>query len=262
MMSSKKLVGGRQPRASFQLSTQPGRRRPAVPRPVPYPPAVPCFLRTYIAPFWLAQDHQNGADIDRHNGLGRNRRGRSSWLANATSLSPCVGYAVFFDYRRRSQADFRRTLRRNERRQARAEKEEAEESTRRQRNAIKARVDEAKEEGFPAGVEEREAYFNEQVMSGEMLSSDRMDWSPFPSRNGAVMLMPSTATKSVESALAFYKGLKVYPAPGDLIKIYDSTVPKPILDILAEMIAYDSTLDIRTRSPGINLGDIPNVGLD
>ncbi len=30
----------------------------------------------------------------------------------------------------------------------------------------------------------------------------------------------------VESALAFYKGLKVYPAPGDLIKIYDSTVPK------------------------------------
>jgi hypothetical protein len=26
--------------------------------------------------------------------------------------------------------------------------------------------------------------------------------------------------------LAFYKGLKVYPAPGDLIRIYDSTVPK------------------------------------
>jgi mitochondrial import receptor subunit TOM20 len=35
-----------------------------------------------------------------------------------------------------------------------------------------------------------------------------------------------TASKAVESALAFYKGLKVYPAPGDLIKIYDSTVPK------------------------------------
>lgn len=35
-----------------------------------------------------------------------------------------------------------------------------------------------------------------------------------------------TATKALESALAFYKGLKVYPAPGDLIRIYDSTVPK------------------------------------
>lgn len=35
-----------------------------------------------------------------------------------------------------------------------------------------------------------------------------------------------TASKMIDSALAFYKGLKVYPAPGDLIKIYDSTVPK------------------------------------
>ncbi|EFY87566.1 mitochondrial import receptor subunit tom-20 [Metarhizium acridum CQMa 102] len=184
----------------------------------------------------------------------------------ATAATAIVAYAIYFDYRRRSQAEFRRDLRRNERRQVRAEKEEAEASTRAQRDAIKARVDEAKEEGFPTGVEEREAYFNEQVMSGEMLSSD-----------------PS---KAVESALAFYKGLKVYPAPGDLIKIYDSTVPKvrisgfhsldqqrpwkcltpilqPILDILAEMIAYDSSLDIRSRpTGGINLGDIPNVGLD
>ncbi|KAK4081855.1 hypothetical protein Purlil1_11542 [Purpureocillium lilacinum] len=172
---------------------------------------------------------------------------RRSWnyIAHVTEANTATAaYVAWFDYRRRSQADFRRNLRRNERRQARAEKEEAEASTRRQRDAIKLKVDEAKEEGFPAGVEEREAYFNEQVMSGEMLSSD-----------------PS---KAVESALAFYKGLKVYPAPGDLIKIYDSTVPKPILDILAEMIAYDSSLDIRARpaAGGINLGDIPNVGLD
>lgn len=43
---------------------------------------------------------------------------------------------------------------------------------------------------------------------------------------------------------------------------------QPILDILAEMIAYDSSLDIRSvpsggpPGGGINLGDIPNVGLD
>jgi import receptor subunit TOM20 len=38
---------------------------------------------------------------------------------------------------------------------------------------------------------------------------------------------------------------------------------QPILDILAEMIAYDSSLDIRSRpAGGINLSDIPNVGLD
>ncbi|VUC23130.1 unnamed protein product [Clonostachys rosea] len=160
----------------------------------------------------------------------------------ATAATGIIVYVAYFDFQRRKNPEFRRNLRRNERKQARAEKEEAEASTKRQREAVKLLVDEAVYEGFPSGVEEREAYFNEQVMTGEMLSQD-----------------PS---KKVESALAFYKGLKVYPAPGDLIKIYDSTVPKPILDILAEMIAYDSSLDIRPRPGGINLADIPNVGLD
>ncbi|KAK4080189.1 hypothetical protein Trihar35433_1294 [Trichoderma harzianum] len=169
----------------------------------------------------------------------------------ATVATGLVAYAVYFDYKRRKDSEFRRNLRRNERKQVRAEKEEAEASTQRLRGLIKAKVDEAKEEGFPVGVEEREAFFNEQVMTGEMLSQD-----------------PS---KMIDSALAFYKGLKVYPAPGDLIKIYDSTVPKltictpqPILDILADMIAYDGDISIRTRpsSAGINLGDIPSVGLD
>lgn len=168
----------------------------------------------------------------------------------ATAAVAVVAYAAYFDFQRRSQPDFRRNLRRSERRQVRAEKDEAEASTRAQRDAIKSLVDETKEEGFPTGVEDREAYFNEQVMAGEMLTQD-----------------PS---KAVESALAFYKGLKVYPAPGDLIKIYDSTVPKNILNILAEMIAYDESLDIR-QAPGsgpggmpggINLGDMPSVGLD
>ncbi|KAG5990799.1 hypothetical protein E4U52_004237 [Claviceps spartinae] len=161
----------------------------------------------------------------------------------AAAATGLVAYAVYFDHQRRSHAEFRRDLRRNERRQVRSEKEEAEASTRAQRDAIKHLVDDAKEEGFPTGVQEREAFFNEQVMTAEILSSD-----------------PS---KYVDSALAFYKGLKVYPSPGDLIKVYDSTVSKPILDILAEMIAYDSSLDIRAQpSRDFNIGDIPTVGLD
>lgn len=83
-------------------------------------------------------------------------------------------YVAYFDFQRRKNPEFRRNLRRNERKQARAEKEEAEASTKRQREAVKLLVDEAVYEGFPTGVEEREAYFNEQVMTGEMLSQDRM----------------------------------------------------------------------------------------
>lgn len=84
----------------------------------------------------------------------------------------------------------------------------------------------------------------------------------------------------VEAALCFYKALKVYPAPGDLIAIYDKTVPKvappksvsatkrlicfqPVLDILAEMIAADEKLDVGPfgAGPGSDSG-IPGVGLD
>jgi len=36
----------------------------------------------------------------------------------------------------------------------------------------------------------------------------------------------TAATKIVEAALAFYKALKVYPTPNDLINIYDKTVAK------------------------------------
>jgi mitochondrial import receptor subunit TOM20 len=74
--------------------------------------------------------------------------------------------------------------------------------------------------------------------------------------------------------------LKVYPTPSDLISIYDKTVPKvcclpdqyhdfadiheqPVLDILAEMIAADSSLHVRSfgGGPGSDSG-IPGVGLD
>jgi import receptor subunit TOM20 len=36
----------------------------------------------------------------------------------------------------------------------------------------------------------------------------------------------------------------VYPQPKDLISIYDKTVPRAVLDILAEMIAADSELEV------------------
>jgi import receptor subunit TOM20 len=62
--------------------------------------------------------------------------------------------------------------------------------------------------------------------------------------------------------LGLYKCLKVHPLPGDLIQLYDSAMPKPVLDAVAEMIAYDSSLDIRASSGGINLSEMPNVGLD
>ena len=99
----------------------------------------------------------------------------------------------------------------------------------------------------------------------------------------------------IEAAVCFYKALKVYPAPsesfrppfppsclprgpddamksieetactdfyvftGDLISIYDKTVPKPVLDILAEMIASDPTIPM---GPPGSRGPSSESGID
>ena len=65
----------------------------------------------------------------------------------------------------------------------------------------------------------------------------------------------------VEAALCFYKALKVYPQPGDLIQIYDKTVPKPVLDILAEMIASDPSISVGPFGAGPS-SDVSAPGVD
>ena len=57
---------------------------------------------------------------------------------------------------------------------ARAAKEEAEAHKDRQRDALKAAVMEAQEDGFPVDVEEKEAYFMSEVARGEQLAQEGM----------------------------------------------------------------------------------------
>lgn len=71
-------------------------------------------------------------------------------------------------------------------------------------------------------------------------------------------------SEQVEAALCFYRALKVYPQPRDLIGIYDKTVPKPIIDILAEMIAADPNIDVGPfgRGAGSDSGSVGFGGVD
>ncbi|KAJ5894860.1 Mitochondrial import receptor subunit tom20 [Penicillium taxi] len=143
-----------------------------------------------------------------------------------TILTGLLAYAVYFDHKRQTDPDFRKSLKRNNRRLAKAVQEEVEAHGAMQREGIKAAVQRAKEEGFPTDLEEKESYFMSQVAKGEGLCTE--------------------GTEQVEAALAFYKALKVYPQPKDLISIYDKTVPKEVLEILAEMVAMDTTLNLGT----------------
>lgn len=87
---------------------------------------------------------------------------------------PYIAYAIYFDHKRQTDAEFRRNLKRNNRRYARAVKEEAEAQGAQQRESIKIAVQQAKDEGFPTDLEEKEAYFMGQVARGESLCAEGM----------------------------------------------------------------------------------------
>ncbi|KAF9883839.1 hypothetical protein FE257_002730 [Aspergillus nanangensis] len=164
---------------------------------------------------------------------------RTSTLVAAsagTLITGLLAYALYFDHKRQTDPDFRKSLKRNNRRLARAVKEEVEAQGAMEREYIKKAVQQAKEEGFPTDLEEKEAYFMGQVAKGESLCSEGAD--------------------KLEAAMCFYKALKVYPQPKDLISIYDKTVPKEVLEILAEMVALDAGLDLGsfTGGPGESSG--------
>ena len=183
-----------------------------------------------------------------------------SLLTLADVLS-CTAYAVYFDHKRRSDPEFRKALKRESRREARAAKEEAEAQGVQQRQAIENAVREARDEGFPTDVEDKEAYFMNEVGSGEVLCQDG-------TFSAGLCLEPrmlrfNSGSKQIEAALCFYKALKVYPQPRDLIHIYDKTVPKPVIDVLAEMIALDPTISVGPfGAGGSGSGPSSSAGID
>ena len=80
------------------------------------------------------------------------------------------------------------------------------EAERSQKERVKQAVEDANDEGFPRDPEETEGYFMQEVAKGEGMCTDGSD--------------------PVDAALCFYRALKVYPQPRELISIYDKTVPK------------------------------------
>lgn len=91
-----------------------------------------------------------------------------------------LAYAVYFDHKRHTDPEFRRSLKKNNRRLARAVKEEAEAHGAMQKEAIKKAVQQAKAEGFPTDLEEKESYFMGQVAKGETLCAEGMSHCPVP----------------------------------------------------------------------------------
>jgi len=94
-------------------------------------------------------------------------------LATVGTLATAgLAYAAYFDYRRRSDPDFRRKLKKAQKQISKAEKQEAVQAEKGQKQKIRQVVDEANEEGFPRDPEKNEEYFMLQVAQGEQMCQD------------------------------------------------------------------------------------------
>lgn len=96
-----------------------------------------------------------------------------------TTITGLAAYAVYFDYKRRNDVEFRRNLKREAKKQAKAAREEAEGNDKKDKQELRQMVDEAVEEGWPTAAEEKETYFMEEVGMGEKLCQQCMlmwDW--------------------------------------------------------------------------------------
>ncbi|PKI82720.1 mitochondrial import receptor subunit tom20 [Malassezia vespertilionis] len=133
-----------------------------------------------------------------------------------------LGYAVYFDYKRRNNPEFRKQLRKQSKSLDKAAKREQKMQAQEQEAVMDQAVEDVTKPGvLPAGVQERESFFMEQVAVGEAL------FAQGPSYH-------------VPAAMAFFKALKVYPAPVELVMIYQKAVPKEVFDVIMQLVAKDA----------------------
>ncbi|OBZ77168.1 Mitochondrial import receptor subunit tom20 [Grifola frondosa] len=162
-------------------------------------------------------------------------------VATVTVLSGLVAYAVYFDYKRRNDTAFRKQLRTSTsclsiprapvadteiapagKEKKRVDKRVAEHVAAHaiSQEEIRAALLKVRDEELPPTSEERETYFLDQVAVGEQLCS-----------RGPEFHLPA--------ALTFFRALRVYPSPVELIMIYQKTVPEPVFKLVMELTNLD-----------------------
>ncbi|KAF5101792.1 hypothetical protein D0Z00_000654 [Geotrichum galactomycetum] len=149
----------------------------------------------------------------------------STIITSAVAVS-AISYLVYFDYKRRNDAEFRRSLRKAERnfnkqRESAATAELAERKTKIQLALKNSLLNDP----LPVSAAEREQFFVAEISRADEL------------------INISTATGSedgyIQAALAFYRALSVYPNPIDLLSIYDKSIKQPVLDIFRTMVLLE-----------------------
>ncbi|KAG0703911.1 hypothetical protein DFH29DRAFT_914666 [Suillus ampliporus] len=157
---------------------------------------------------------------------------RSTTIITVASVAVggVLAYAVYFDYKRRTDANFRKQLRKEKKRvkQSQTPSESGQPATGGVNpDELRSALESVRNEEVPPGPEEKEQYFMKQVGMGEQLCAQ-----------GPAFHLPA--------AMCFYRALRVYPSPVELIVIYEKTVPLPVFQLVMEL----TNLDVKDRVEG------------
>ncbi|KAI8140360.1 hypothetical protein BJV82DRAFT_623622 [Fennellomyces sp. T-0311] len=133
-----------------------------------------------------------------------------------------LGYAIYFDHKRRTDPTLRKQAKRERKKQKKIAKAQEDEAKQGKLKLIDSVLEAVAKETLPTTPEEKEQYFMAQVAAGEQLCNAGEAYY-----NDAV--------------LPFYKALKVYPAPLELIMIYQKTVPEPVFQTVVQLMALEQT---------------------
>ncbi|KAF9357201.1 hypothetical protein BGX26_004074 [Mortierella sp. AD094] len=131
-----------------------------------------------------------------------------------------IGYAIYFDSKRRNDPEFRRKLKKERKRAQKLASEEAKKLSNKSAQTVEEALATIKDEDFPTSMEEREKFCMEQLSAGEAL------FTQGPQNYG-------------EAAICFYKALKVYPAPAELVMVYQKTIPPEVFTVVMGMLSKD-----------------------
>ncbi|GAA6002872.1 hypothetical protein JCM10207_001876 [Rhodosporidiobolus poonsookiae] len=164
--------------------------------------------------------------------------GKIALATTGVLAAATVGYAVYFDYQRRNNPVFRKKLLREHKKLDKKIKVQEEVGAKEIKQALERAVQLVKNEPVPKSAEGKEQYFMEQVALGEQLAARSPEFY-------------------VASALSFYKALKVYPAPQELLMIYQKTQPAAVFDLIMELISIDMNATMAAASSASSAGGPP-----
>lgn len=148
-----------------------------------------------------------------------------------------LSYCIYFDYERRHNPEFRKNLNQRKKRAQKKAKASAEKEKTKKLEILKKKLNESLEANpLPTKIQEKEAYFLEQVSTGEKV--------------GAI------PGKEIDAAIYFYKGLAVYPNPTGILDIYQRTLPPKIYELVMMLTAIQPPKSV------VNILGDPANGLD